>query len=227
MTSQASAEIKAFNKVEIYGPSFSNFVRSIMVLCEEYQIDYCTGLNFAGEMVELKSEQHFKLHPYGKFPIVKHQTFILCETASICRYIQTTFMPKSSLNFTTHQMARIDAFSAIISIYLDKALIRDYLLEFVFPKGDQGNVRLDVVESRQQAAREALVIIENELQQSDTLNNEQLSIADVLLAPILHYLSGLPAPFNLIHDSLTVRNYLNSLMARESVNKILIAPKNW
>jgi glutathione S-transferase len=227
MTNQASAETKALNRVEIFGPSFSNFVRSIMLLCEEYDIEYCTGLNFGGEVVELKSEQHFKLHPFGKFPVIKHQGVILAETASICRYLQATFLPDPLKHFSAHQMARIDAFSAIISIYIDKALVRDYLLEFAFPKGEQGNVRLDVVESMQPQAREALEIIASEIKHSDTLNNEQLSIADALVAPMLHYLSTLPAPFNLIDDFPIAYNYLSSLMARENVNKVLIAPKNW
>ena len=227
MTTQASSETQAFKKIEIFGPSFSSFVRSIMLLCEEYDIEYCTGLNFAGEVVEFKSEQHFTLHPFGKFPVIKHQALILSETASICRYLQATFLPDSSRYFSAHQMARIDAFSAIISIYLDKALVRDYLLEFAFPKGEQGNVRLDVIESMQPLAREALAIIENEIQHSDTLNNDKFSIADALLAPILHYLSNLPAPFNLIDDFPIAHNYLISLMARENVNKVLIAPKNW
>lgn len=214
-------------QIEIFGPSFSNFVRSIMLLCEEYQLDYCTGLQFSGELVELKSEQHFKLHPYGKFPIIKHQGLILCETASICRYLQATFMPKVSTCFSAHQMARIDAFSAIISIYLDKALVRDYLLEFAFPKGEQGKVRLDVVQSMQQPALDALSIIENELEHSDTLNNEQLSIADALIAPILHYLSTLPEPFNLIDRYPLIVKYLSALMVRENSKKVLTAPKNW
>jgi glutathione S-transferase len=227
MTKHSDIKLQEDNKIEIFGPDFSNFVRSIMLLCEENNIEYTTGLNFAGETVEFKSEQHFKLHPFGKLPIIKHQTLILSETASICRYIQSTFSDNSTALFSPQQSARIDAFSAIISIYLDKALVRDYLLEFAFPKGEKGEVRFDVVKEMQKPAREALMIIENELSQSDTLNNKHLSVADVLLVPILHYVSVLPSPFNLTTEFPNTQAYLLGLMKREHFSKVLVAPQNW
>ncbi|MDG1753000.1 MAG: glutathione S-transferase family protein [Thalassotalea sp.] len=227
MTKHFDTQSQENRQIEIFGPSFSNFVRSIMLLCEEKNIEYTTGLNFAGETIDFKSEQHFNLHPFGKFPIIKHQTLILSETASICRYIQSTFVDNASALFSPQQSARIDAFSAIISIYIDKALVRDYLLEFAFPKGDKGEVRFDVVKEMQKPALEALMSIENELTHSDTLNNEHLSIADVLIAPILHYVSVLPSPFNLVVDFPNIQDYLLRLMRRESFKKVLVAPRNW
>lgn len=214
-------------KVEVFGPGFSNFVRSIMLLCEENAIEYTTGFTLSGQTIDFKSEQHFKLHPFGKLPVFKHQSLILTETASICRYIQTTFLEQSSLLFSPQQSARIDAFSAIISIYIDKALVRDYLLEFAFPKGEKGEVRLKRVHEMETPAREALKVIEQELMQGDTLNNEQISIADVLVAPMLHYLSNLPSPFNLLVEFPCINEYLQRLMKRDSFKKVLIAPKNW
>lgn len=214
-------------QVEIFGPSFSNFVRSIMLLCEEYEIEYTTGLEFSGETVEFKSEQHLQLHPYGKLPVLKHGELILTETASICRYIQTTFDGHLPSKFPIHQLARIDAFSAIVSIYIDKALIRDYLLEFAFPKGEAGEVRLDVAKEMQGAARVALSVIEGELLQGDALNNIHLSVADVLIAPMLHYISTLPASFNLLTEFPHTNQYLSQLMMRDSFNKVLVSKKKW
>lgn len=227
MTKHSPAQSKENNKIEIFGPSFSNFVRSIMLLCEEKNIEYTTGLNFAGETIDFKSEQHYQLHPFGKLPVIKHNSLILSETSSICRYIQTTFSENSVSLFSAEQSARIDAFSAIISIYIDKALVRDYLLEFAFPKGEQGEVRLDAVEAMKKPAREALQVIENELLQGDTLNNQNLSIADVLVAPMLHYLSTLPSSFNLITEFPQAQAYLLDLMKRASFKKVLLPSKHW
>lgn len=227
MTNHSPANSQEHKQVEIFGPSFSSFVRSLMLLCEENNIEYTTGFDFAGETIEFKSEQHFKLHPFGKFPVIKHQGLVLTETASICRYIESTFIDNSKTHFSPLHSARIDAFSAMVSIYIDKALVRDYLLEFAFPKGEQGEVRIDVVKDMQKPAREALMVIENELLQGDTLNNEHLSIADVLVAPMLHYISALPTPFNLIGEFPKISKYLQRLMGRDSFKKVLVAPQNW
>ena len=54
------------NKVHIYGPDFSTFVRSVMLICEELGVTYTTGFSANGKAIEFKSDEHFKLHPYGK-----------------------------------------------------------------------------------------------------------------------------------------------------------------
>lgn len=68
------------NSVHIYGPSFSNFVRTVMLVCEEKQISYTTGFEVNGSEIKYKSEQHFNLHPFGKFPVLLSDELILPET---------------------------------------------------------------------------------------------------------------------------------------------------
>ena len=121
----------------IYGPSFSTFVRSVMILCEEKQLAYTVGFEVNGQEVASKSEQHLKWHPFGKIPVLlensrQNDLFVLPETASICRYLDSekTLQPDSSVGCSSH-----DALCALISIDIDKVLVREYLLEFAFPKG--------------------------------------------------------------------------------------------
>lgn len=209
--------------VEIFGPSFSNFVRSIMLLCEEHGISYQTGFELDGVAIPFKSEEHLKLHPYGKFPVIKHQSFVLKETATICRYLLNTFVANAHKALTNNELARIDEFSALTSIYLDKAIVRNYLLEFAFPKGEKGEVRIDIVKQEQKNVLKALEVIDNELTNEGVLGGNSLTTADVLLAPMLHYLSSLPKDFTLIEAYPRITLYLNRLMERESCRKVLIS----
>ncbi len=209
--------------VQIYGPSFSNFVRTIMLICEENHISYTTGFTLDGQTVPFKSAQHFALHPCGKFPILKDDNVVLPETASICRYLKATFDQDEINRFSVQQLARIDAFSALASIYLDQAIIRDYMLEFAFPKGENGTVRFDVVEQAQPALRKALKIVEDELLQGDILNGETLTVADALLAPMLHYVTTLPTGFNLLVEFPQLEKYFAQLMTRKSCQKVLVS----
>jgi len=216
--------------LQIYGPSFSNFVRSVMILCEENSLDYQTGYDSSGEFIEFKSEAHFALHPYGKLPVLTHGELVLPETASICRYIENLTAFKGGKSFTPQQVARIDAFSAITSIYLDKAIMRDYILEFAFPKGEDGKIRFDVATVAQAEVHKALDIIRGELTNSDTLlsgkeESPQLTVADALIAPMLHYISTLPAGFNLLTEYPELELYLANTMKRASCNKVLISKK--
>ncbi|MEW6981670.1 glutathione S-transferase family protein [Colwelliaceae bacterium 6471] len=214
-------EQKSSQNVHIYGPSFSNFVRSVMLICEERNIGYTTGFELNGNKIAFQGDEHLALHPYGKLPLLFHGDFVLGETSSICRYLEKHFPQDNDAKLTIQQQAKSDEFCAITSIYLDKAIVRDYLLEFVFPKGEGGEIRLDVAKNAQQEVHKALAVIENELANADLLNKKYLSITDALVAPMLHYLSTLPTGFNLLFEYPACTEYLNTLMKRESCKKVL------
>lgn len=209
--------------VHILGPEFSNFVRTVMLICEENNINYSTGFSVQGKAVEFKSDEHFKLHPYGKLPVLIDNDIVIPETTSICRYLLANFSSNKDQEKTFAQIALHDAFCAIASIYIDKAIVRDYLLEFVFPKGEKGKIRLEVVKDAQVEVHKALTVIEQALNNNDFLGGKELSIADALLAPMLHYISTLPAEFNLLPEYKKTNDYLAKLMLRPSCKKVLVA----
>ncbi|QBG36229.1 glutathione S-transferase family protein [Litorilituus sediminis] len=213
------------DSVHIYGPKFSNFVRTVMLVCEEKGIDYQTGFTINNDEISFKSEQHFTLHPFGKLPVLIHNELTLPETASICRYLDNNFagialQPKEPLAHAKH-----DALCALISIDIDKALVRDYLAEFAFPKGENGEARLDVAKQAQDKVRKALTVISNELASSAVISvdNDSFNIADTLIAPMLHYITQLPESFNLLAEFPVVEKYLAKLMTRKSCQKVLQA----
>jgi len=215
--------------VQIYGPSFSNFVRTVMLVCEEKQILYSVGFEVNGSEVNYKSEEHFNLHPFGKLPVLIDGELTLPETASICRYLDANFNENTKTQLQPSNpvdKARHDALCATISIDIDKVLIRDYLLEFAFPKGENGQVRLEKVTQAQPQVAKTLNVIAGLLEShQEMLTGKDLTIADALLAPMLAYLSGLPAGFNLLPDYPTVEDYLAKLMKNTSCQKILLAKK--
>jgi len=215
------------NSIHIYGPTFSNFVRSVMIVCEERAIPYTVGFEVDGQELPFKGEQHLRLHPFGKIPVLienkaQQQTFTLPETASICRYldIDNILQPENAQAHAHH-----DALCAHISIDIDKVLLREYLMEFAFPKGENNSVRFDVVAKVQPKVATTLAILERIVNEDSALSSEQFTIADALLAPMLHYISCLPADYNLLPDYPALEQYLAKLMTRASCKKVLVAKK--
>ena len=210
--------------VHIFGPTFSNFVRTVMLVCEEKRIAYTVGFTVDGCEITFKGEQHLNWHPFGKIPVLleskAHVDLALAETASICRYLDTDkqLQPSNSQDYAKH-----DALCALISIDIDKVLVREYLLEFSFPKGENKSIRFDVVKDAQPKAATTLAFIEKMLGEDTALSSEEFTIADALLAPMLHYISCLPTGFNLIADFPRVEQYLADLMTRPSCQKVLIS----
>ncbi len=77
-----------------------------------------------------------------------------------------------------------------IDIDIDKAIVRDYLMEYFFPKGDNGIIRFKILNKVKPQVSNALIAISTLLKQKNVvLAGKQLNIADALLAPMLHYLS--------------------------------------
>jgi len=208
--------------VHIFGLPKSNFVRTLMLICEVKGIEYTVGFEVKGSPVEFKSEAHFKLHPYGKIPVLLHNDFALAETASICRYLDNNFSGVKTQFDDPQKSAYHDAFCAIVSIDIDKAILRDFLVEFAFPKGENGTVRMDVVKAAIPNVHKALNVISEELTSDNkVINGEQLSIADTLLAPMLHYINTVTRDFNLLTEHPNVEAYLDKLMTFEACKKVL------
>jgi len=211
------------NLVHIYGEKMSNFVRTVMIVCEYKSIPYTYGFNIKDEAVAFKSEQHLELHPFGKIPVLLDQGFALAETSSICRYLDNNFVGAKVQFESAKQSAYHDAFCAIASIDIDKAILREFLVEFAFPKGENGTVRMDVVKAGIPNVHNALSIIGQELASNNqVINGEQLSIADALLAPMLHYINTVTRDFKLLEEHPEVENYLTKLMTFDCCKKVLL-----
>lgn len=209
--------------VHIFGLPKSNFVRTVMLICEQKGIKYTVGFEVKGKPVEFKSDAHLKMHPYGKIPILLHNDFALAETASICRYLDNNFTGTKVQFEQEQKSAYHDAFCAIASIDIDKAILRDFLVEFAFPKGENGTVRMDVVKAAIPNVHNALRVIRQELASNNqVINGEQLSIADALLAPMLHYINTVTRDFKLLSEHPEVESYLTKLMTFDSCKKVLL-----
>jgi len=211
------------NPVHIYGEKMSNFVRTVMIVCEYKSIPFTYGFSIKDKAVAFKSEQHMELHPYGKIPVLLDQDFSLAETSSICRYLDNNFAGPKVQFEQAKQAAYHDAFCAIASIDIDKAILRDFLVEFAFPKGENGTVRMDVVKAAIPNVHNALSVIGKELASNNqVINGDQLSIADALLAPMLQYINTVTRDFNLLTEHPEVEAYLEKLMDFDCCKKVLL-----
>lgn len=203
-------------KVHILGPTFSSFVRSVMLCCEEKGISYETKFEIDGQPLSLNDETHLKYHPFGKIPALIHGERSLFETATICRYLDATFDGPALQPTDIYQRAEVDEWAAALSIYVDKAIVRQYLLEFAFPKGPEGQVRLDKVTEAEPEVARMLSIVEKQLGDNDFICGSEYTYADAILTPMLDYLSGTPNATSLMPNNSVLMDYLLRMRARPS-----------
>ncbi|MDR5868423.1 glutathione S-transferase family protein [Halomonas koreensis] len=211
--------------VHIVGPQFSTFVRSVQLCCEEKGIPYTLGAEVDGRPVTLHSPEHYALHPFGKIPILLHGERRLIETPSICRYLDAAFDGPALQPADPWARARVDQWTGLLAGYVDQALVRRYLLEFVFPQGEGGAVREEAVTAAQPEVARVLGLLEGQLAGGAYLVGDAFSIADAIAAPMLDYLVGLPAAEAFLAETPELVAYVERLRARPAAGRVLVAPE--
>lgn len=209
-------------QVHIFGPQFSTFVRSVQLCCEEKGISYTVGTHVDGERVEFHGPEHQALHPFGKVPVLLHGGRRLIETPTICRYLDDNFPGISLQGDDAWQRAQVDQWTSILALYVDDALIRRYLLEFVFPKGEGGSIRQDKVEVAQPQVEKMLGLLEAQLGDREYLVLDRFTLADAIAAPMLDYLFKHPPASALVAGAPRLAAYVERLRQRLASATVLV-----
>jgi len=207
--------------VYILGPQYSPFVRAVALCCEEKKIAYSIGFEPFNDTIKVGSEQHLALHPFGKGPVLIHNEYHLFETAPICRYLDNQFHGVDLQPHSAHQQAQVDQWCSAISTYIYNVLIKHYLLEFTFPKGEKGEIRWQVIEQAMTNIENVFHIIHHQLGKQEYFCTNQYTIADALLTPILDYLEKLPHACELFQRYPNLQRYVARMRSRESAKKVL------
>ncbi|GGO72778.1 glutathione S-transferase family protein [Bowmanella pacifica] len=213
-------------KVHIYSVPFSSFGRVAQLVCEEKQIPYSMGTTVAGHEVPFKGEQHLAWHPYGKMPVLLSGDKVLCESSSIIRYLDNQFPGPKLQPQDPWLAAKLDERVLLLANYINHALIRDYMLELVFPKGPEGTPRLDVIEMNKPAALDALALVEKWLsEEGGYLFGSEFSLADAMALPSLYYATQLKTPFALVSEDCAVYQYVMRMKATHPSCAKVLVPK--
>ena len=172
--------------ITIYGLPKSTYVRSARMACEEKGVDY--GL----ENIELESEALRELHPFKKIPAMQHGDFILYETAAIGRYVDEAFDGPALQPADVKDHARMEQWVTVIVDYVYQAMIRELIFPRVVIPMRGGEPDEDMIKAAIPKIDHQLGVFDKTLAQTDYLAGAGVSLADLLLLPILFYVKNTP-----------------------------------
>ncbi len=95
-------------------------------------------------------------------------------------------------------------------------MVRRYTLQYVFPRGADNTPDRAVIDGAVKDMKLQLQALDRAYAKSDYLAGGQLSIADLLIAPILAYVENRPEGAQLMANAPNVRRAQNVLRARAS-----------
>jgi glutathione S-transferase len=174
----------------VYTVPGSPYALAVLATLEEKRLDYrLSPLAPAG----IKSEPHLSRHPFGRMPAVEHDGFRLYETQAILRYIDRIFPGPSLTPADPKAAARMDQVMNINDWYLFQGVANVIVFHRVI-----GPRLLGVApdEAAIAAAMPQAYVVFGEFAQllgsQPYFAGDQLSLADLMVAPQLDFFAGTP-----------------------------------
>ena len=174
----------------LYGVPHSIFVRTTRMALEERRVPYTLIPCRPGH------EEGEARHPFSKIPFMRYGDFVLAESLAIIRFAERTFPPGSKFGASLwpaepRAAALCDQWVGAIMDVVAEISFRINFARLAAPA-----LGIPVDESAVAAAAGKLPAIlgelEGPLRQHAHLAGEEMSLADLYLLPILHYLALTP-----------------------------------
>jgi glutathione S-transferase len=152
------------------------------VTCEE------KGVAYERKDAGPHSPEILAYNPTGKMPGFRHGDLVLWETSAITRYLDETFSGPGLQPEDAVARARMNLWISMINDTIYQTMIRDIVLpRFGIIETDEAKVRAAAEKLEKQ-----LKLVDDTLRKSTYLAGDQLTLADLFLAPILFWLEKTP-----------------------------------
>lgn len=201
--------------ITILGPPQSSYVWTTRLLCEE------KGISYDLEPVSFGSEAHLQRHPFGKVPVLQHGDLWLFETLAITTYLDHAFDGPSFVPDDAAAQARMHQWLSAINSYMYDDIIRKYVLQYIFPKGQDGEPDRVVIDETLPRIKRDIDALEEGLQDKPWLAGDRVSLADLFLLPIVTYLSNFPEGQEVLTGKGNLQRVIHELQARPSFDRTI------
>jgi len=139
-----------------------------------------------------RSPEILAVNPFGRIPALRDGDFALFETSAILRYVNECFDGPSLLPASIAERARCEQWVSATNAYLYDTMVRRYVLQILFPRGEGGQPDGGVIASALKEMPAQLAALDRDCERSDFLAGANVSMADLFVAPILAYVELMP-----------------------------------
>lgn len=174
------------SRIHVTGDPRSTYVRSVrMALIEK-------GISYTLDSQLPHSEIVNTLNPFGKIPVFRAGDFVLFESSAILRYVDEAHPGPKLMPDTPVERARVEQWISSLNCYGYDAMIRRFLMQFVFPKGPNGTPNRAVINTAIVDMHKQLALLDKAYGERDFLVGDHLSLADLAWAPVIAQLVNHP-----------------------------------
>jgi glutathione S-transferase len=170
----------------LFGAPRSSYVRSVVMGLVE------KGLAYRHEPFRFQTPEQLAVHPFGRIPALRDGDFTLFETSAILRYLEESFEGPSLVPLNPRLRAKMEQWVSAVSSYVYDPCVRNYVLQFLFAQQAQREPDRAIIERALPEMQRVLGIFEAGYTDGPFLAGPALSMADLLLAPIIASVRAFP-----------------------------------
>jgi glutathione S-transferase len=163
-----------------------------------------------------REEPHLSRHPFARVPAFEHDGFALYETQAILRYIDEGF-PVAPLQPTDlHQFARMNQIMGIVDAYAWRAIAAGIIFNRILAPRLGLPVDEAAVTRALPQARLCLSEFARLMGDQPFMAGERISLADLMVIPLLYYLARVPEGEAPIAEHPSLRAWVRRIEDRQS-----------
>jgi glutathione S-transferase len=175
----------------VYGPRYSVYTRAVLMALTEKKAAF-EEVHVEQATEEHKAPEHVKRHPFGLLPAFEHNGFMIYETVPILQYVEEAFPGVRLTPADIHRRTRMAQILAVINAYTARPLVWGVFALRAYPTPGRPVDEAAIAE-KVKVGIHALKAIEDLMVNPDPfLVGRQISLADMLLEPMLFYLDKAP-----------------------------------
>ena len=159
------------SEITIYGVPQSTYVRTVRMAAEEKGVAY--------EIVPATpdSADITSLHPFAKMPAVRHGDHVFWETPAITDYIDQAFDGPALMPADPAARALALSWISAVEDYIYPVAIRRYVLQYIFPKGADGQPDRAVIDPAVEEIKGHLQRIDDQLAKTAWIGGDDFTLA--------------------------------------------------
>jgi glutathione S-transferase len=194
----------AMAELEIMGVPFSNYVRSIRMLCEE------KGITYKLTPSRPQSPEVKAIHPAGQIPVLRHGNVTLFESKAIATYIDRTFPGPKFIPDVTLEAAQVEQWVSYGNVKVDRWIMREFVVPTVFFDKTQGPEPARIAAALPEIDK-CCKALDHAVAQTGHLVGSRLTYADINVIPMLSTLLNFPAGKDILAKYSSLSAYVAGL----------------
>ncbi len=173
--------------VTLLGDVRSSYTRTVRMALAEKNVPYTLAPSGP------HSPQVLAVHPFGRIPALRDGVIDVWETAAILNYLDECFGAGALLRpGTIMERTRATQWISAVNSYLYDTMVKRYVLQILFPKGEGGQPNRAVIDAALAEMPAQFAALEAAYTQGAYLAGNSFSGADLFVAPILAYVQAFP-----------------------------------